>query len=93
MCDCGTTTDRDFKTEFANIGVIADGDTGGFNISAGVRYSTKNELRQKVYERGLEFMDGNGLSKKKTPLYADEIKKNRDEKLSSINKSPEVIME
>jgi len=91
---CGSkNTHRDFLTELKSKIVMVYDDSSGFNVSEGVYYKDRKDLQKKVYNRGHEFMDGHGLGKKQTPIYVDEINRDRDERLSNQIKAPEVIIE
>ena len=90
-CKCGNQMDRDFRADFAGVGVIADDWGPGYNPGIAYHYKNKADLMREIYARGFEpSLHGSGLSKVHRPLYVDE--KNHLEHLekSGINKPTEV---
>ncbi len=71
-CGC-IVIDRDYKTEFSSIGVIADDWPAGYNIGISYHYSSKEDLLREIRARGWEpSRYDNGLKPVKRPLYEKE---------------------
>lgn len=94
-CECGEQTNRDFKSEFSGVGIIADGwEEGGYNYGLGKRYKNKADLMRQIYEAGFEpSLHDNPLTKVKRPLYFDEKRKIEHDQKSSIKQPLEIEVE
>jgi len=90
---CGSVDkDRDYRSEFSGIGLVMDSLGEGFNVSAGVRYKNRQDLHNKMREKGLEPMMGSSVSKVSRPLYADEQREKYYESIKNTQ-AKDVIVE
>jgi len=78
--ECGSSDkDRNYMEEMAGVGIITDNIGAGFNISAGVHYENRQDLYNKMRQKGLEPMSGLSVNKVHRPHYlTDQVEQFRE---------------